>query len=188
MLPGGPACETPCSAAALESSAGAVGVVTPGRIELFKGHGVVKDVADPAAGPGHRFLAGGRQPRRPLVPGPVAVGLVSGGGQPQRPAHVPSGPAGVRPRRPARSAGLLGRQAVHPRPGPARPTDAVGDQPHHRVDGAGARGGPGTRPRASPKKPASRVPKSSWTARGSYSTTRKACSPWSYLPTAATLR
>ncbi|HTT89003.1 MAG TPA: hypothetical protein VMF65_05565 [Acidimicrobiales bacterium] len=47
---------TPCSAAALESTSGAVALATPGRIELFGAHGAAKDVNDPATLAASAFL------------------------------------------------------------------------------------------------------------------------------------
>ena len=46
----------PCSAAALESSAGTVGLMMPGRVELFGPHSVANDPADPAIAQASAFL------------------------------------------------------------------------------------------------------------------------------------
>ena len=50
------ALQTACSTAALESGAGTVGLVMPGRVELFEPDGVVKDVDDPAIATATAFL------------------------------------------------------------------------------------------------------------------------------------
>ncbi len=50
------ALQTACSTAALESSAGTVGLMMPGRVELFEPHGVVKDVNDPATATATAFM------------------------------------------------------------------------------------------------------------------------------------
>jgi hypothetical protein len=47
---------TACAAAALESSSGVVGLVSPGRVQLFRGHGPGEVLSDPAISTASAFL------------------------------------------------------------------------------------------------------------------------------------